>query len=405
MTALIVTFVLIGLVVAYSSSLKYMRARLMEGRNSSLAGQPKHYALCFTCLCALAAALSLALIQISLSDNRIIVHPIVPVFLLSALVAVVFYLARNILKPRFQARRTLEKILTGVLFLCTSLSIATAIAIILSMLIESIHFFTIINPIDFFFTTNWSPRFSTTETTADFGSFGLIPLLWGTFYISLIAVSLATLMGLMTAIYLNQYALPQTRSIVKPLIEILAGIPTVVYGFFALTFFGPLLNAFGQTIGVDIETTSVLTAGMIMGIMLIPFMSSLSEDVMNAIPRPMIESAYGLGATKSETVKHIIIPAAFPGLVGAFTLTFSRAVGETMIVVMAAGIAANLSLNPFEPMTTVTVKIVSQLTGDFEFNTPQTLVAFALGLTLFIITFIMNATAFHIAETFHRRYQ
>ena len=396
---LFIFLALMGVLATYIASRRHMYRLALSGEHKGLTSHPTHYALC----CALLMVCALVLVAIIHATSATF-HPIIMAFFISLLLVGCLLLARRILTPQFPARRTLETIITSGLLLCTTLSILTAIAIILSMLIESLRFFSWVHPFDFLFGTTWSPQFSTTEDTVDSNAFGLIPLLWGTFYISLIAVLLSSSIGLMTAIYLNQYATKQTRNTVKPLLEILAGIPTVVYGFFALTLLGPLLQNMGQTIGLHIETTSVLTAGIIMGVMLIPFISSLSEDVMNAIPHAMVESAYGLGATKSETIKHIILPAAFPGLVGAFTLTFSRAVGETMIVVMAAGIAATLSLNLFEPMTTVTVKIVSQLTGDFEFDTPQTLVAFALGLTLFIITFAMNASAFYVVRRFHQRY-
>ncbi|MBC6444147.1 MAG: phosphate ABC transporter permease subunit PstC [Alphaproteobacteria bacterium GM202ARS2] len=398
---LVIFLALAGLLIAYGSSRRWMRHLAVSGAGGRLLSHPTHYGLC--CGLLVASAILLAGILVLVSTSAVL-HPLIVAFVVSLLLVGCLLLARHILKPQFPARLILETITSFALLLCTTVSVLTACAIILSMLIESIRFFSWVHPIDFLFGTTWSPQFSTTDDGVDSSDFGLVPLLWGTFYISLIAVLLSSSIGLMTAIYLNQYATKKTRNTVKPLLEILAGIPTVVYGFFALTFLGPLLQDVGASVGLHIETTSVLTAGIIMGVMLIPFISSLSEDVMNAIPHAMVESAYGLGATKSETIKHIIIPAAFPGLVGAFTLTFSRAVGETMIVVMAAGIAATLSLNLFEPMTTVTVKIVSQLTGDFEFDTPQTLVAFALGLTLFVITFTMNAGAFYVVERFRQRY-
>jgi phosphate transport system permease protein len=210
--------------------------------------------------------------------------------------------------------------------------------------------------------------------------------------------------GLFSAVYMSEYASGSVRLITKPLLEILAGIPTIVYGFFALITFGPLLRDVGDIVGLTISATSVLTAGLIMGVMLIPFVSSLSDDIINAVPQSLREGSYGLGATQSETIKRVILPAALPGIVGAVLLAASRAIGETMIVVLAAGIAPNLTLNAFEPVTTITVKIVSQLTGDLEFNSPQTLVAFALGLTLFVFTLALNVYALYIVRKYREQY-
>jgi phosphate transport system permease protein len=221
--------------------------------------------------------------------------------------------------------------------------------------------------------------------------------MWGTLYISFFALLVAVPIGLLAAIYMSEYAHPKVRGTVKPLLEMLAGIPTIVYGFFAVVTVGPFLNFVGSGAGLVIQPTSVLTAGIVMGIMIIPFVSSLSDDIISAVPRSLREGSYGLGATQSETIKRVVLPAALPGIVGA--------IGETMIVVLAAGIAANLTLNPFESVTTITVKIVSQLTGDLEFNTPQTLVAFALGLTLFILTLGLNVYALYIVRKYREQYE
>jgi phosphate transport system permease protein len=229
--------------------------------------------------------------------------------------------------------------------------------------------------------------------------------MWGTLYISFIALVVAVPIGLMAAIYMAEYAHSNVRATVKPLLEMLAGIPTIVYGFFAVVTVGPFLNFIGSEAGLVIQPTSVLTAGIVMGIMIIPFVSSLSDDIISAVPMALRDGSYGLGATRSETIKRVILPAALPGIVGAILLAASRAIGETMIVVLAAGIAANLTLNPFESVTTITVKIVSQLTGDLEFNTPQTLVAFALGLTLFILTLGLNVYALYIVRKYREQYE
>jgi phosphate transport system permease protein len=235
---------------------------------------------------------------------------------------------------------------------------------------------------------------------------GFLPLLWGTLYVSFVALLVAVPIGLMIAIYLAEYSGPHLRSFAKPAIEVLAGIPTIVYGLFALITVGPFLRDWiAQPLGLGTSSASVMTAGLVMGIMLIPFISSLSDDIINAVPQAMRDGSYGLGATQSETIKQVILPAALPGIVGAFLLAASRAIGETMIVVMGAGAAARLDLNPFEAMTTVTVKIVSQLTGDTEFASPETLVAFALGLTLFVFTLGLNVLALYIVRKYREQYE
>ena len=223
--------------------------------------------------------------------------------------------------------------------------------------------------------------------------------------ITAIAMLVAVPVGLMAAIYLSQYAHRRFRAVAKPIIEILAGIPTIVFGFFAVVAVGPFLRDAGAMIGLDIRATSALTAGVVMGIMIIPFVSSLSDDILNQVPRSLRDGAYGLGATQSETIRNVLLPAALPGIVGAFLLAVSRAIGETMIVVLAAGVAARINFNPFEAMTTITVKIVNQLTGDLEFNSPQTLVAFALGLTLFTLTLGMNVYALYIVRKYREQYE
>jgi phosphate ABC transporter permease protein PstC len=257
-------------------------------------------------------------------------------------------------------------------------AILTTVGIVASLLFESLQFFQLYPASEFYFSTVWNPQFRGGS------DFGFLPLLWGTLYVSFVALLVAVPIGLMIAIYLAEYSGPALRSFAKPAIEVLAGIPTIVYGLFALITVGPFLRDWiAQPLGLGTSSASVMTAGLVMGIMLIPFISSLSDDIINAVPQAMRDGSYGLGATQSETIKQVILPAALPGIVGAFLLAASRAIGETMIVVMGAGAAARLDLNPFEAMTTVTVKIVSQLTGDTEFASPETLVAFALGLTLF----------------------
>jgi phosphate transport system permease protein len=268
------------------------------------------------------------------------------------------------------------------------------------MLFETIRFFGDYPFEEFFFSTTWSPSF--------FGEseLGLLPLLWGTLYISLVALLVAVPIGLMAAVYLSEYAPRRVRTLAKPMIEVLAGIPTIVYGLFALVTVGPFLRDwFAQPLGLGNSSSSVMTAGLVMGVMLIPFVSSLSDDIINAVPQAMRDGSLGLGATHSETIRQVVIPAALPGIVGAVLLAASRAIGETMIVVLGAGAAAQMDLNPFEAMTTVTVKIVSQLTGDTDFNSPETLVAFALGLTLFVITLGLNVLALYVVRRYREQYE
>jgi len=308
--------------------------------------------------------------------------------------------------PKLRSRNAVEGVALAGLLGCSMVAILTTVGIVLSMLFESLHFFSVVPFWDYLFGTVWDPRFSAAgDTSGAGGQFGLLPLLWGTLYISIVALLVAVPVGLLSAIYMSEYASKRVRLLTKPLLEILAGIPTIVYGFFALVTFGPLLRDLGAYVGLSISASSVLTAGLIMGVMLIPFVSSLSDDIINAVPQSLREGSYGLGATQSETIKRVILPAALPGIVGAVLLAASRAIGETMIVVLAAGIAPNLTLNPFEPVTTITVKIVSQLTGDLEFNSPQTLVAFALGLTLFVFTLALNIYALYIVRKYREQYE
>lgn len=311
----------------------------------------------------------------------------------------------RMIKPDTRARNKVEKVATFVMASCASIAILTTAGIVLSVLFESLRFFNAVPITEFLFGTHWSPQTSLrADQVGGSGSFGAIPLFAGTLLISFIALLVAVPLGLMSAIYLSEYASQRLRSIAKPLLEVLAGIPTVVYGFFAALTVAPMIRGFGESIGLSVASESALAAGLVMGVMIIPFMSSLSDDVINAVPQAMRDGSYGMGATKSETIKQVIIPAALPGIVGAFLLAASRAIGETMIVVMAAGLAANLTANPLEAVTTVTVQIVTLLTGDQEFDSPKTLAAFALGLTLFIVTLILNIVALRIVRKYREQY-
>lgn len=308
-------------------------------------------------------------------------------------------------RPRLRARNLVENTILVLLILASSVAILTTIGIILSLLFQALQFFSMVSPLSFYFGTVWDPRFAAAGSTES-GQFGFLPLFWGTLYISFFALLVAVPVGLFSAIYMAEYASQKVRAVSKPLLEILAGIPTIVYGFFALTTVGPFIRDYiAVPLGLGTSGNNVLTAGIVMGVMIIPYVSSLSDDIITAVPRAMRDGSLALGATRSETVKQVILPAALPGVVGAVLLAASRAIGETMIVVLAAGVAANATLNPFSEMTTITVKIVNQLTGDLEFTSPQTLVAFALGITLFVITLGLNVLALTIVRKYREQYE
>lgn len=308
-------------------------------------------------------------------------------------------------RRELRARNEVEFGLKIFLGLCSTVAVFTTLGVVLSVLWESIRFFQQVPITEFLFGLTWSPQ---TAIRADqvgaSGSFGAVPLFAGTFLISAIAVTVGAPIGLLSAIYLSEYARPRTRSLTKPVVEILAGIPTVVYGFFAALMVAPFFRQIGQKAGFAVSSESALAAGVVMGIMLVPFVSSLTDDVIRAVPQSLRDGSMGLGATRSETIVHVILPAALPGIVGALLLSVSRAIGETMIVVMAAGLAANLTGNPFEAVTTVTVQIVTLLVGDQEFDSPKTLAAFALGLTLFVITLLLNIYALYLVRKYREQY-
>jgi phosphate transport system permease protein len=316
--------------------------------------------------------------------------------------------ARSRVSRRFRARDRVEGAISAVLLLASIIAILTTVGIVFSLLFESIRFFAAIDwrIHEFLFGVQWSPQIAIrADQVGQSGAFGAVPLFAGTALITLIAMAVAVPVGLFAAIYLSEYAGPGFRAWAKPALEILAGVPTVVYGFFALLTVGPLLRDFALFLGYeDAVTQSALSAGLVMGVMIIPFVSSLSDDVINAVPQSLRDGAYAMGATKSETVRQVVLPAALPGIVGAVLLAVSRAVGETMIVVMAAGQGANLTANPLESVTTITVQIVMLLTGDQEFDSAKTLSAFALGLVLFVLTLILNIIALRVVQRFRERY-
>lgn len=299
-----------------------------------------------------------------------------------------------------------ESVLRTAFFLSAALAIAITCAIVGSVLMESLRFFDKVGFFDFLFGAQWSPQTALRADQAGAtGAFGVIPLLLGTLMVTVIALIVAVPVGLMGAVYLSEFARPGTRKKLKPVLELLAGIPTVVYGYFAVMTIAPALRTLGAQVGLDIASESALVAGSVMGIMIIPYISSLSDDIITAVPRSLREASYGLGATERETILRVVLPAALPGIVGALLLAMSRAIGETMIVVMAAGLAANLTLNPLESVTTVTVQIVTLLVGDQEFDSAKTLAAFALGLTLFVMTLILNIIALLVVKKYREQYE
>jgi phosphate transport system permease protein len=298
-----------------------------------------------------------------------------------------------------------DKLIMVVLISCASVAILATIGIVMSLIFETIRFFEQVPITDFLFGTKWSPQTAiTAEVVGSSGAFGAVPLITGTLLISFIAMLIATPLGLASAVYLAEFASARTRSIAKPLLEMLAGIPSVVYGFFAALTIAPFIRNTGAVAGFEISSESALAAGIAMGIMVVPLVSSLSDDVINSVPQSLRDASLGMGATHAETVRKVVLPAAVPGIAGSLLLATSSAIGETMIVVMAAGLAANLTLNPFEAVTTVTVQIVTLLTGDQEFDSAKTLSAFALGLFLFVITLILNVIALKIVNHFREQY-
>ena len=302
-------------------------------------------------------------------------------------------------------RRPVEGVMMLIMWLAACVAVIVTAAIIYSVVSESLRFFHQVPLSDFLFGLKWSPQTALRADQAGAsGSFGAIPLLLGTLMITTIALFVAVPVGLMSAIYLSEYATLRMRRIAKPVLELLAGIPTVVYGYFAVISAAPVMHHLGERIGLNISSESALVAGLVMGVMIVPFVSSLSDDMITAVPRGLRDASYGLGATKSETIKRVVLRSALPGVMGAVLLAVSRAIGETMIVVMAAGLSANLTANPLEAVTTVTVQMVTLLTGDQEFNSPKTLAAFALGLTLFCFTLLLNIIAQAIVKKYREQY-
>ncbi|UXN64250.1 phosphate ABC transporter permease subunit PstC [Phyllobacterium sp. A18/5-2] len=311
----------------------------------------------------------------------------------------------RLIGPEFRARNSVERLVKYVLLACSAIAVLTTVGIVFSVLFETIHFFSKVSPIDFLFGLQWSPQTAIrADQVGSSGAFGIVPLVTGTLLITVIAIAVAGPLGLFAAIYMAEYASPRVRGITKPILEILAGVPTVVLGFFAALTVAPFIRGWGEMVGLNVASESALAAGLVMGMMIIPFVSSLSDDVINAVPQALRDGSYAMGATKSETIKKVVLPAALPGIVSAFMLAISRAVGETMIVVMAAGLAANLTFNPLEAVTTFTVQIKTILVGDQEFDSAKTLSAFALGFVLFFFTLVLNFIALQIVKRYREQY-
>jgi phosphate transport system permease protein len=322
-----------------------------------------------------------------------------------ALACAGLFFARGRIHPKLRARNQVEQVVNIFLILCSLVAILTTVGIVLSLLFEAIRFFTKVPPTEFLLGLQWSPQTAIrADQVASDGAFGAVPLFTGTLLIAAIAMAVAVPLGLMSAIYMSEYAPPRVRGTVKPVLEILAGIPTVVYGFFAALTMAPFVRDLGQSLGFGVSSESALAAGVVMGIMIIPFVSSLSDDIINAVPQSLRDGSYGLGATKSETIRNVVLPAALPGIVGAVLLAVSRAIGETMIVVMAAGLAANLTANPLDAVSTVTVQIATLLVGDQEFDSAKTLSAFGLGLVLFTVTLTLNIIALRVVRKYREKY-
>ena len=326
------------------------------------------------------------------------------VAVLASSLALLFFSRRKV-AAEFRARHGVERIVSGLMIFCSVFAVFVTIGIIASLMFETFRFFEKVPLTEFLFGTNWEPQIPMREDqVAAEGAFGWLPVMLGTLVITVVALLLAVPVGLMSAIYLNEFAPKRVRAVAKPFLEILAGVPTVVYGFFAILVVAPAIRTFGQSIGLDVAPNTALAAGSVMGIMLIPFISSFADDALSAVPQSLRDGALGLGATRAEMMTNVLFPAAIPGIVGGVLLAVSRAIGETMIVVMAAGLIAKMTINPLDSVTTVTVQIVTLLIGDTSFDNPKTLAAFALGMMLFIVTLVINIFALRIVRKYREAY-
>ena len=412
------TWLFLPILIAAAAS-AWMGGRMLATRRQqglkahSRPGQHGAYAMIWSVVPALAVLIGATVFRPSISAGAAAAGAA-----LAAIAGALFAFSR--IRPALRARNRVEGWIVGLLFACSAVAVLTTAGIIASLVFDSLRFFASVPVTEFLFGTQWSPQIAIRpDQVGSSGAFGALPLFAGTFLIMAIAMLVAAPVGLFAAIYLSEYAGPVFRATVKPVLEILAGVPSVVYGFFAALTVGPAFREFFNGIGAQlaggpldglgqylmlVQNQMALVAGGVMGIMLIPFVSSLSDDIINAVPQSLRDGSYAMGATRSETVKRVLLPAALPGVAGAMLRAMSRAIGETMIVTMAAGLAARLTLNPLDTVTTVTVQIVTLLTGDQEFNSPKTLSAFGLGLTLFLVTLMLNVVAQRIVQTYRQQY-
>lgn len=371
------------------------QARAQSLRNAgtaSLHSLPAYHGLLMASMALAAAGITTLAVALAAGSDSMIMPAAAALLGTGAIAA-----SHRLITRDFRARNRFEFFVRLVLVACSAVAVLTTVGIVFSVLFETLAFFREVSPIEFLFGTHWAP-------TSTPPSFGLIPLLAGTLLITFIAIVVAGPLGLLSAIYMAEYSSRKMRGVLKPMLEILAGVPTVVLGFFAALTVAPLVRNTGESLGLSVASESALAAGLVMGMMIVPLISSLSDDIINAVPQSLRDGSYAMGATKSETIKRVVLPAALPGIVSAFMLAISRAIGETMIVVMAAGLAANLSFNPLAAVTTITVQIATLLVGDQEFDSAKTLSAFALGFVLFCFTLVLNFIALRIVQRYREQY-
>jgi len=394
MNFLILSLILI-VILAVSLNRNIKNLRLKIDRKTRFTSLPIHYVYCFVLWSII---FTTTIIFTSFKDFT-------KYLLILSFLAGNFFLIKFFYNKNFNSKKHIEKAGTILLSITAGIGILITIIITASILFESLRFFEFVNPLDFLFGTSWNPQMAVTaEQEVGGSSFGIVPVFLGTLLITLIAMIVAVPIGIMAAIYLCLYAKSKTRDYLKPILEILAGVPTVVYGYFAVITIAPFFKHLFANFGINIASESALAAGFVMGVMIIPFVLSLTDDALNSVPQAMKDGALAMGSTKSEMIKKVVLPSAMPSIVGAVILAVSRAIGETMIVVMAAGLVAKLTFNPLDSVTTATAQIVTLLVGDQEFNSPKTLAAFALALTLFIFTFIFNVIALMVIKNYKKKY-
>lgn len=387
------TLLIIAVLTAIGFFVGQARAQsLRNAGTASLHSLPAYHGLLMASMALAAAGITTLAVALVAGSNSVVMPAAAALLGTGAIAASHWLITRD-----FRARNRFEYFVMLVLIACSAVAVLTTVGIVFSVLFETLAFFQEVSPIEFLFGTHWAP-------TSTPPSFGLIPLLVGTLLITFIAILVAGPLGLLSAIYMAEYSSRKMRGVLKPMLEILAGVPTVVLGFFAALTVAPLVRNAGESLGLSVASESALAAGLVMGMMIVPLISSLSDDIINAVPQALRDGSYAMGATKSETIKRVVLPAALPGIVSAFMLAISRAIGETMIVVMAAGLAANLSFNPLEAVTTITVQIATLLVGDQEFDSAKTLSAFALGFVLFCFTLVLNYIALRIVQRYREQY-